>query len=56
MTHDISHCAGEGCQIKEGCVRFLAHKDLNGMEDIPYSYIDPAVCRVERRCYYKRKE
>lgn len=55
MTHDISHCTGEGCQIKESCIRFLAHQELQGMETNPYSYIDPAVCSIGMRCYYKRK-
>ncbi|MBO8460168.1 MAG: hypothetical protein IAA73_07550 [Bacteroidetes bacterium] len=55
MTHDISHCTGEGCQIKEGCVRCLAHQELDGTEDNPFSNIDPAVYRVGRRCYYKKE-
>lgn len=55
MTHDIVHCTGEGCQIKESCIRFLAHQELQGMEHNPYSYIDPALCRIEMGYYYKRK-
>lgn len=55
MNHDISHCTGTGCQVKESCIRFLAHQELQGMEINPYSYIDPAVWRVGRRCYYKQE-
>lgn len=27
-SHDISHCDGKYCQIKETCKRYLAHLDL----------------------------
>lgn len=25
MTHDITHCKGTGCPIKEDCKRYKAH-------------------------------
>lgn len=28
MSHDITHCAGNGCPIKNTCFRFEAHLDL----------------------------
>lgn len=32
MTHDITHCTGIGCTIKEGCYRYQAHLEVaNGI-------------------------
>lgn len=32
MTHDITHCTGIGCLIKEGCFRYQAHLEVaNGI-------------------------
>ena len=29
MNHDITHCRGNDCPIKEQCYRYLAYKDIN---------------------------
>lgn len=28
MTHDITHCEGVGCQIKDDCIRYKAHIEV----------------------------
>lgn len=39
-SHDISHCDGRYCKIKESCKRYLAHLDLieTGRNDY-YTYV-----------------
>lgn len=39
-SHDISHCDGRYCKIKESCKRYLAHLDLieTGKNDY-YTYV-----------------
>lgn len=27
MIHDIAHCEGGGCPLKDKCYRFLAHQE-----------------------------
>ena len=29
MDHDITHCRGNDCPVKEQCYRYLAYKDIN---------------------------
>lgn len=28
MTHDITHCQGNGCPIKDSCIRYQAHVEV----------------------------
>lgn len=35
IQHDISHCRGGECPLKETCYRYLMHKDL---QDNPGKY------------------
>ena len=28
MQHDISHCKGGDCPLKETCYRYIAHRDI----------------------------
>ncbi len=28
MNHDISHCAGSKCPVRNDCLRYTAHLDL----------------------------
>lgn len=27
ISHDYAHCNGDGCEIKEKCIRYLLHKE-----------------------------
>lgn len=43
MNHDIAHCRGERCELREMCHRYKAHEDLKNIEDkLPYyPYVEP---------------
>jgi len=28
IDHDITHCKGDGCPLRESCFRYLMHLDL----------------------------
>ena len=42
MNHDITHCSGEGCPMRDICYRHRAYKEMNIAEvvqvfiDTPY--------------------
>lgn len=44
MSHDICHCEGVNCDLKEICKRYLAHLEVSGREDHKqkYAYMEPA--------------
>ena len=50
MIHDITHCRGLGCPIKEDCVRYLAHLEVEqGSYTGPVTYfIDDFLCARAR--------
>lgn len=38
MNHDITHCKGEGCPIKDDCFRYKAHMEIE-KDDHGYPYV-----------------
>jgi hypothetical protein len=52
MDHDIVHCAGLNCPLKEDCLRYKAHKELLklGLEKMFYYYCDPDYNPTTQTC------
>lgn len=48
MNHDLTHCQGRECPIRENCLRYLAHLQApsTGIPYIPYTteMIDHGYC------------
>lgn len=38
MNHDISHCMGNDCTLKELCYRYKAHVELVENKVLQYAY------------------
>lgn len=38
MTHDLTHCQGRECPLRDSCLRYLAHLDApaTGIPYLPY--------------------
>lgn len=57
-SHDISHCNGRYCKMKESCKRYLAHLDLidrNMNSHYTYIIINPDHIDKDGKCdcYWK---
>lgn len=48
MNHDIAHCKGFKCQLRNSCLRYAAHRDLlshrNHRLRDRVGYIPPYLC------------
>ena len=61
-SHDISHCAGEYCNCKKNCTRYIAHLDAKkrGFKYVTYLIINPDNIDETGKCTayweYKKEE
>lgn len=50
MNHDIAHCAGGGCKLRNTCQRYLAHLDLDSQtqtfRDNHNNYVGHELCNM----------
>ena len=48
MNHDMTHCKGDGCMLRESCLRYQAHLDVlihpDTVADRLLSYHDEQEC------------
>lgn len=54
MEENVSRCTGDGCEVKDSCLRYKVYQECDYMLENTYTYIDPSVCRTGVRCYYKK--
>ena len=56
MNHDLAHCKGEGCMLRESCLRYQAHLDYHARPEmvaaISVPYFDENECLLHRRQLY----
>lgn len=39
MNHDLTHCHGEGCMLRESCLRYHAHLDAQAHPDVAADHL-----------------
>ena len=56
MNHDISHCKGDGCMLRESCMHYQAHLDYHAhpamVAAIAVPYIDESECQLHGNQLY----
>ena len=41
MNHDIQHCDGENCKIKDKCLRYTEYKKLMKLRELVWMFMTP---------------
>lgn len=58
MNHDMTHCDGEGCMLRESCRRYHAHLEYQGDEGLKalmaVPYCEAAECTACGNRLYDR--
>lgn len=56
MNHDMTHCKGEGCMLRESCMRYQAHLDAKehpeAVADILLAYNQEDECLTTGNALY----
>jgi hypothetical protein len=57
MIHDITHCTGNECKLKNNCYRYVAWKEVDGNDILISVFINPPFNKEENECkYYMKNE
>ena len=58
MNHDMTHCSGYYCPLRDDCLRYKAHKELEnlGIKTYFYYYCDPNYNPTTKTCKNLWKE
>lgn len=56
MIHDITHCTGNECKLKNNCYRYVAWKEVDGHDILISVFSNPPFDKEENECkYYMEK-
>ena len=58
MNHDIEQCTGDNCPLKEDCLRYKAHKELDnlGIKQFFFDYCNSPYDSKTKTCKKLWKE